>query len=312
MSFSDVVLKQILTQKGLVRIFWSVLRKGLLKINPNTECLTEIHGKKIRLPFSHELPIYLKNYPLYDSLIERLSDYLRTHDNQLIMIDVGANIGDSILASCPKATDKYLAIEPSAHFSNYLRQNLNNIDYVLEECFLTDSSQQKSYDLCESKGTAKLVENSQVINVQNQAYTLDELIANHQYFVKANFLKVDTDGFDLKVLGGGYSMLSTLPMVLFECDDFAQVDFLPKLLEQMAQFKTLGYEGYLVYDNFGVLMGQFDFSNADMQHFKNLLRFKLLGHNFYYFDILVYPNKYTDFVKNEYVFFDDRLKLGAR
>lgn len=269
----------------------------------NQETKAIVHNKILLLPSSHQLPNYIKQFPLYDSLLGRIGSYLRQANNHLIMIDIGANIGDSIIATAPQNNDRYLAIEPSENFAYYLQYNLNGINYKLVQCFLTDDKDKhKNYVLQENNGTAKIIQSNQD-NDTNNAHTLDEILIEYPTFLKANFLKIDTDGFDLKVLGGSNKILSSLPMVLFECDDFGQDNFINNILEQMDRFAQLGYHGYLIYDNFGTLMANFDFSIQNRFNFENLLRFKLISQNFYYFDILVYPKQHDNFAKNEYDFF---------
>lgn len=44
------------------------------------------------------------------------------------MIDIGANIGDTIAACFAEPTDRFLAIEPDPHFLHYLRKNCATIE----------------------------------------------------------------------------------------------------------------------------------------------------------------------------------------
>lgn len=307
MKINELIFHKIIYGNKIERIFWSYLRKMMIKLKINTNCKVKIHGYDIEIPFSHELPIYLNRYPLYDRLLGRIATYLRESHQSITMIDVGANIGDSILATFPTEDDCYLAIEPSTHFSSFLEKNLSSVDYRLVRSLLTDKlDDTNQYTLYESKGTATVLSNKGNANNKEQKMdTLDNIIFAHDKFKNANLLKVDTDGFDFKVLKGASEFLrSKKPFVLFECDDFNEPNFIEEAYNQIKAFAEMGYLGFIVYDNFGVMIGHFNFSEKDMLNFKNLLQFKLISHYFYYFDVLVYTQEDKLFSEKEQAFFE--------
>ena len=57
---------------------------------------SDIAGYSLTIPFSHRLPFILKKQPYYSSNLARISKYVKTKYSDLTMIDVGANIGDSV------------------------------------------------------------------------------------------------------------------------------------------------------------------------------------------------------------------------
>jgi len=79
------------------------------------------------MPISHRLPIYKAAFRFYDGLPLRLSNFLREKYGYLSLIDVGANIGDTILFCFNNQDDKFIAIEPNPHFTKYLRKSCNGI-----------------------------------------------------------------------------------------------------------------------------------------------------------------------------------------
>jgi hypothetical protein len=74
------------------------------------------------------------------------------------------------------------------------------------------------------------------------------------------------------------------PIVLFECDVFDNINYVEDCLSTLRIFERSGYRYFLLYDNFGSLMGRYSFSN--LSPFRSLLYYQLTS-SFHYFDILV-------------------------
>src|SRR5579862_9809408 len=72
-----------------------------------------VGDRALLMPWSHHLPLILKNNPLYETEIGRLALHLSKTDGELSMIDVGANIGDTIATLPSLSRAKFLCIEGS-------------------------------------------------------------------------------------------------------------------------------------------------------------------------------------------------------
>src|SRR6266498_4128896 len=119
----------------LLRALLEFMRRVLIFLG-DPSYRTTIHGKEILLPVSHKLPIYVANYPYYDELPVRLTNYLRKKDGFLAMVDVGANIGDTILSCFAQVDDRFLGVEVNPDFVWYLRQNCAKVqNFSLVEAF---------------------------------------------------------------------------------------------------------------------------------------------------------------------------------
>ena len=119
-------------------------------------------------------------------------------------------------------------------------------------------------------------------------------------------IKNDTDGHDFEVIAGAAKLISSnLPVVLFECDAFANTNYVEDCLNTLRFFKHNGYNHFLLYDNFGSLMGKYSLS--DLSAFQNLLYYQLTS-CFYYFDILVMKDDDISlFFKTEIDFFTEKM-----
>src|SRR5689334_17623981 len=70
------------------------------KFQPHRVVSVPIHQRSLLMPWSLNLPKLLAEIPCYEAEIGRLAAYLEQIEGHLCMIDVGANVGDTI-ASLP-------------------------------------------------------------------------------------------------------------------------------------------------------------------------------------------------------------------
>ncbi|MEH2270682.1 MAG: FkbM family methyltransferase [Nostoc sp.] len=286
MGISSLVYKTFLRSHGLSYYFWFLFREVLIKFFHDPSCVLTIHDKSLHLPLSHALPIYLQEYQFYDRFAKRISKYIHDKYGYLKCIDVGANIGDSIAAFYHNTSseDRFLAIEPNPNFKKYLLSNWEQINNVKILSFICSSeSGIGTYAVIEKNGTASVINTEGSINMETRS--LDDIVADHPDFKYFNVLKIDTDGHDFEVISGAKKAIKdNLPTVLFECDAFSNPTYIENCLETLSFFEEIGYNYFLVYDNFGYLMGKYPLS--DLDSFKNLLFYQLTS-RFYYFDILL-------------------------
>lgn len=245
--------------------------------------VANIHGKKLYLPLSHNLPIYVRRFKYYDTALTRISQFLRKGKKTLYYIDVGANIGDSILAINPQQDDRIIGVEPNLKFGKYLRRNLKGLkNVIIENVVCSSSSLKEKMKILEKNGTARIVHDKDANLVTTD--TLDNIF-NRSNLNALDLLKVDTDGHDFEVLKGARTLIRNYsPAILFECDSFTNSNYINDALDLFDFLRSCGYRSVLVYDNFGYLFGKFDLVNEDI--FRNLLNYQL-NSEFYYYDILV-------------------------
>ena len=125
--------------------------------------------------------------------------------------------------------------------------------HIIENTFITDK--QSTYTITRYDGSARLQQTQDSEDTQNSIvfHTLDFLVDKHNF--KPNFIKVDTDGFDSKVIRSAENTLKTYKSTLFfEWDLF----FLQAQNENPTSIFTylnsLGYTQLLIFDNFGNLL----------------------------------------------------------
>jgi FkbM family methyltransferase len=284
----------------------SLVRYGFIKLFNDPTCSLTVHGKELKLPLSHSLPTYLMLFPFYDRLPQRISEFVHKRQGNLNCIDVGANIGDTIAAFYMKDTDTFLAVEPNPKFNKLLVENWGwNKTVTIVSDICSSGSGEDTFKFIEKSGTAAVIQTESGIKMRKRS--LDEIVNEHPHSASANVLKVDTDGHDFEVIAGSKGIISrNLPVVLFECDSFKNTNYVEDCLRTLNFFKYCGYSYFLLYDNYGYLMGKYSLS--DLSPFQNLLFYQLTS-NFYYFDILVMKDaEVFQFYKEEINYYVERME----
>ena len=250
-----------LLNKILLKMF-SLMRKIILKFNdPLINC--KIGNFFLLLPFSHNLPLYLKNYPNYSTNIGRIAKLVKEKYHNLSIIDIGANIGDSIAIIRTAVECPILCIEGNEHFFDILEKNSVSFSNVyMEKAYVGNKAEQLKVKTQEDSGTAHLCEDKTSVIYTK---TLLDILKTHPDFLKSKMIKIDTDGFDCIILRGSLDFLAmTKPVIFFEYHPFflsAQND------DGISIFTALGSIGYktaMVYDNFGDYMMSTELTNSSL------------------------------------------------
>ncbi|KAA5543063.1 FkbM family methyltransferase [Roseiconus nitratireducens] len=301
MDIASFVYKRYLSSGQTTKRAWSFARKVLIKLFNDPACSLPIHDVQLKMPLSHLLPAYLRQFPNYDRLPQRISRYVHQKHGRLNCVDVGANIGDTLAAFYTNETDAFLAIEPNPKFQAFLTENWGwnqNVKIVSEIC--SDYSEEGTFAIHEKSGTASIRQSQEGATMRRRP--LDAILSDHPFSGTVDVLKVDTDGHDFEVINGATELISKQhPMVLLECDSFGNTDYVDQCLQTLRLFEESGYRQFLLYDNFGQLMGKHQLS--DLSSFRNLLFYQLTS-SFFYFDILLIQDEdFAAFYQSEIDYF---------
>jgi FkbM family methyltransferase len=260
----------------------------------------EVHGRDLTMPFSHNLPLMIAGKPLYDSVLGRLSNYLRSQNGHLSLIDIGANIGDTAIACNLKTGDSVVCVEPNEQYWPYLVENTKQLpcETYLIKSFIGNQSDQIQVDLCSSHGTGRYIKSQE----GNFIKTRNILSIQEEVNLKScNLLKIDTDGYDFECISGGKSFFNKFkPAVLFESDVFSNSEYVQQFSSSLSTLREVGYSCFILYSNDGYL---FSFINQDneLEVFKAL--FYQVTSSKIYFDVLALTD--SNFLKNELSYFSN-------
>lgn len=206
-----------------------------------------IAGKK------HPIEEYLQKHEYYSRNLPRIAKYIEDKYTEYSIIDIGANIGDTIaLLRSEKVNQQIYCIEGDSEYYELLTQNAGLFSQVeLYKYFLGEETTKASFEIDKSEGTAKL---NTISSNSIELKKLDDIVQKHQ-LKNVKLLKIDTDGFDLKILRGGMNLIiEQKPILFFEFDAVflkEQDDFGPTIFKRLGE---IGYSDALFYDNYGRLV----------------------------------------------------------
>jgi len=218
------------------------------------------------------------------------------------MVDVGANVGDTILACARDIdTDRFLGVEANPKFVPYLKKNTKDLKgFVLVEAFCHSADETQTQVRIESSGgTARVMEVKNGLAIPKR--TLDEILAEHREFINFNFLKLDTDGNDFSILKGAKKSIGvSQPIILMECDVFENAGYVDDVLYALDSLAKAGYSTVIVYDNFGYYFCTF--RARDPSLFLEAIAHQLAS-EFGFYDLLILCEEDVGFVRSEKEFF---------
>lgn len=213
---------------------------------------------------------------------------------ELHMIDVGANIGDTAIFANAKE-HYFLLIEGEEKYNTLIQNNLflNNAfphkqNIIVENTFIGDTK--GNFINTVQNGTGTLSLTSEILKNNVKIQTLDHIVQKHHFI--PNFIKIDTDGFDFKVIRSAETTLKQYqPLVLFEWDKFLLKNQNENPFSIFGFLKKLNYKDLIIFDNFGTLLCKEKIDNYD--NLQLLLDYtEKSNKNIFYYDILAIPLKY--------------------
>jgi FkbM family methyltransferase len=277
--------------------------------------IKKIGSRELEMDSSHLLPQYLEQYKLYDRALPYIGKILKDIDGYLTVIDIGANIGDTVALMSEKASGKYLCVEGDPKFLPFLKNNIKKImesEIEISENYCSDEDSESEQLQVESQnGTAKLVTSKDKTGVKIQLKRLDTIIKENPTFEKSNLLKIDTDGFEINILKGAFGFLK-------KAKPAVHIEFTPDFYKSLNQdpielinvLVKLGYRKALFFDNFGLPTEIINLS--DLEKVKALIS-KIDYSSIYYFDILTIHHdkelKYTNFLEKVLLSILDEYKI---
>jgi len=290
----------------------SVPRRALAKaaqqarriVTATTDPLVErrVGGRQIRLPLSHELPHFLATYPHYGQNLVHLVDAVARAKGPHGFVDIGANVGDTIILVRTRAGVPALAIEGDELYAPLLAANLADVpDVEIEMSYVASTLSAGRVQASRRTGTAALLPSDAPSSLALRPLT--EIIEAHPRFATAGVVKIDTDGADAAIVVANADWFAaSRPVVFLEYNS----TWAAKLgdHEPWRAFAALALAGYgkaVVYVNTGELL--LEASASDETLWRDLGRYGTSPTRGHYFDVAVFPdedgNLFADFLESE-------------
>jgi len=260
----------------------------------------KIGNFEIEMPPDFALPRYQKTNRLYDRFLPVLVKNITPENKDRIIIDVGANIGDTVIAMLQNSDNPVICIEPSDYFFPYLERNLKSLPSSASSRVKTIKKLigtgfiSGTLDHTDGRTATLKVDESHGVSTH---VALDKLIDDKSNVI---LLKVDTDGFDFDVINSAESILSDSNPLLFWENEITE-DFQLKGFNKVYDLlHEKGYKYVYIFDNYGNLITE----SVGFDILKNInsYAYSIRKHNctttFYYTDILAATEKYNLIAQN--------------
>ena len=166
--------------------------------------------------YGHTYPLTARWHPTFNSpVIELVFQMYSVKKRPISLVDVGANIGDTILlleSNCPGMIDEFYCVEGEPGFFALLQNNLNHLKQGKLLCALVSCINGTERSLVRHHSATASAQGKREI----PSATLDALLERASVS-RVDVLKIDVDGLDGKVLLGARGILQRhRPAVIFE------------------------------------------------------------------------------------------------
>lgn len=259
----------------------------------------QIGSFRILLPKDHALPTYQFYGKRYDKALGEIAQSVQRKYPDLTAIDIGANIGDSLALLRTYVELPVLCVEGSGAFLDLLRRNADIVGGTVDifPGFVGGESHRASIELTSQSGTARIRNENGAQAQTIEMLTLQDLFARFPRYRRTKLIKIDTDGYDFRIIASSETLLAELkPVLFFECDPFSHDNQYGEAIEAYRALLRAGYTQFIVFDNFGHPMRTL--SAPDLEGFDDLMDYllsnQLFGEAVSYLDICAFAAEDAD------------------
>jgi FkbM family methyltransferase len=245
--------------KELIRKLFNKLGYDIVKTPSHSDSQA---GRSVKVQVGN-FPVYFSgNNPLINaykyradanSLLGKLAAHLAPKYPDMYLIDIGANVGDTIAIVKTAIDIPVIAIEGDPGAYEYLEKNTKQFQHVtLIKEFLGEQKQTIRVNLEKTGWNTTLVptENKgQEVSLK----TLDEALEEHQVADEnIKVLKIDCEGFDTIILRGAGALLKKhRPALFFEYNRVNMDVIKEDGLATLFALEKFGYHSVIFFDNYG-------------------------------------------------------------
>jgi len=225
---------------------------------------------QIKSPLSHPLYHILRGFKQFGFNTTRIASTIGEKYRDFNIIDIGANIGDTVAFIRNELPAEVLCIEGDDFYFKILEENSKTLKGVsLFKGIVGSASGPGNVQIKRERGTGYIETSATPV----KQMSLDDILQANPAFANAKLFKIDTDGYDSLIIKGAANYLQRAkPVVFFEYDPF--------LLEKNDQqynaifdlFRANGYKYALFYMSYGDFIAGIDITDE-----------RLLQHMLHYF-----------------------------
>jgi FkbM family methyltransferase len=288
--------------KKIVKKFFSLFGFEL-KRKPNSsptpvmggDIIIKVAGKKITVDIHHPFATLYVQKTGYNAELGRLAKIVYSKYPDLGVIDVGANVGDTLCIIKDSIPGEVLCIEGDAKLFAYLSKNaaqFNNT--ILYNVFLGEKHDSVPVVTEKDGWNTTIIPNNKETGFKTIEFlTLDEIMNQTNKKQVFKLLKTDTEGYDVKIIRGGLEYLKEVnPVILIEYnrDNMRQIN--EDGFDTLMILKSIGYNKVMVYESGGRFILSTTLDNAIMKQLHNYI--DGINSAIYYFDLCLFHEKDND------------------
>jgi FkbM family methyltransferase len=245
--------------RKLIRNFLNKFGYDLVKVNQHSND----KASKTKMVMVGKFPIYMpgnnpqlstyKYLPTANDQLARLVECVAKKYSDLCVIDIGANVGDTIAVVKSLIDVPIIAVEGDATSYKFLEKNITQFKNIFPINTFLGEKKETLHVSMDKEGWNNTIIPTETGDKTIAVKTLDEVLQEQHLTAKRlKLLKVDTEGFDTIILRGAEELIATQkPVIYFEYNrenmDAIKEDGLSTLLS----LKKYNYNTIYFFDNIG-------------------------------------------------------------
>lgn len=263
--------------------------------------LVKVWNYYIVMPSNNTLRRTYRIYPDFNNHLSRLAIQVDRKYPEMTIVDVGANVGDTIAVLRSVINAPIIAIEGDDISYQYLEENIRQFEGISTiKTFLGEKNQELNVKF-ENAGwnTSIIPANDGVKKIYLR--TMDEIFSEEKFRdFSIKLIKIDAEGFDTIVLRGASSIIKkNQPILFFEYNP----DIMKKIgengLPTILSFRDYGYNRIAFFDYLGKL-----FLDTSLENFREISALdsyaNCKNNLFGYYDVCIF-HKQDDKLADEFL-----------
>jgi FkbM family methyltransferase len=223
-----------------------------------------LHGHPIHIPAALALGSLLERHPCFGQNLARIAALLSEKYPQLTILDVGANVGDTAILLRTATAAPILCIEGSDIYYPLCEHNLAGLpDIEIVKAYADSCSRVVVGALVEEGGSGRIVQNG--FGREITMLSLSELVSARPQFERSKLLKIDTDGFDGRIILGAIPWIrQQKPIIFWEYELLTDAKNNGPGRRVLDALRSAGYGHFVFYNHVGDYIATADARDAEL------------------------------------------------
>ena len=287
--------------RKLIRSILNVFGYDVVKVNVHSDKKrhkikkVSIGNYILEMPGNNPQISTYKYDPGANSQLGRLSACVATKYPSLSVLDVGANVGDTIAIIKSAIEIPVIGIEGDNFAFEFLKKNTMSLKNVtLIKTFLGEKIESKRISLEKTGWNTTLIPNEEQGDMIHLK-TLDEVLGEEHLLNRTlKLLKIDCEGFDTIIIRGSAKLIrEKRPVIYFEYNRINMEAIQEEGLSTLLTLGEVGYRNVILFDNKGRYLMKVPIEQVDI--LKDLHRYAKDGDScIAYYDICLFHEDDND------------------